>query len=265
MGPSLDLERLGQHGNEATGSDVITNRSRREAGGVRIIVRVIGWRPEAREPDVPEDDLSGVVRIREGFCSIVSCWSEIKSEFDITEIHMHCGGNRIQDETVNDLSCMLYGLDGRVHVGVNVERTVSLGDGGNEPIQVDPEQIPDHGINSERKTLPRTRTWLMDGMSDGTASQIGDGVSGHFDERGCLQFGRGDPGGTVVRFTQLIDPRDIPQFLFDAVGTIAGLIVAYDATVSALEAAFAGFFETAFVYEFPATRHDATSLDGLNV
>ena len=88
----------------------------------------------------------------------------------------------------------------------------------------------------------------MDGMSDGTVSQIGDGVSGHFDERGSLQFGRGDPGGTVVRIVQrFISPQDVPQFLLDAVGTVAGLIVAWDATVPALETGFAGFFETTFV------------------
>ena len=223
---------------------------------------MIGWRPEAREPDVREGDLRGVVRIREGFRCIVSCWSEIKSESDITEIHMHCSGNRMQDETVNDPSHVLHGFDGREHVGVNVERTVPFGDGGDEPIQVDPEQIPDHGIDSERKTLPRTRAWLMDGMSDGTVSQIGDGVSGHFDERGSLQFGRGDPDGIVVRTVQGFIGS---QFLLDGVRTVTGLIVGYDATVSALETGFAGFFVTAFVKEFPATGHDATPLDGLDV
>ena len=191
-----------------------------------------------------EGDLGGVVRIREGFRSIVSRWSEMKSESDITEIHVHCGGNRMQDETVNGPSHVLDGFDGCEHVGVNVERTVPFGDGGNEPIQVDPEQIPDHGIDSERKTLPRTRPWLMDGVSDGTVSQIGDGVSGHFDERGSLQFGRGDPGGIVIRFVQGFVGS---QFLLDAVGTVAGFIVGYDATVSTLETGFAGFFVTAFV------------------
>ena len=209
-----------------------------------------------------EGDVVGVVRIREGFRSIVSCWPEIKSESDKAEIHMHCGGEHMQDETVNDLSHVLHRFDGCVHVGLNVERTVPFGDGGNEPIQVDPEQIPDHGINSERKTLPRTLTWLMDGVSDGTASQISDGVSGHFDETGSLQFGRGYPDRVVVRIVQDFIGS---QFLLDAVRTVAGLIVAWDATVSALETGFAGFFVTAFVYEFPATRHDATSLDGLDV
>ena len=230
--------------------------------GVRIIVRVIGWRPEAREPDVREGDLVGVVRIREGFRSIVSGWSEMKSESDITEIHVRCGGNRMQDETVNGLSHVLHRFDGCEHVGVNVERTVPFGDGGNEPIQVDPEQIPDHGINPERKPLPRTRPWLMHGVSDTAASQIGDGVSGHFDERGSLQFGRSDPDGIVIRIVQGFIGS---QFLLDAIGTVTGFLSAYDAAVSALETGLAGFVVTAFVEEFPATGHDVTSLDGLNV
>ena len=37
------------------------------------------------------------------------------------------------------------------------------------------------------------------------------------------------------------------QFVLDALCAVAGFIVAYDATVSALETGFAGFFETAFV------------------
>ena len=150
----------------------------------------------------------------------------------------------MQDETVNGPSHVLHRFDGCEHVGVNVERTVSFWDGGNEPIQVDPEQVPDHGINRERNTLPRTRPWLMDGVSDGTASQIGDGVSGNFDERGCSQFRRGNPDGIVVRIVQGFVGS---QFLLDAVRAVAGLIVAYDATVSALETGFAGFFVTAFV------------------
>ena len=63
----------------------------------------------------------------------------------------------------------------------------------------------------------------MDGMSDGTVSQIGDGVSGHFDERGSLQFGRGDPGGIVVRIVQDFIGS---QFLLDAVRAVAGVVVA---------------------------------------
>ena len=209
-----------------------------------MILRVIGWRPEAREPDVREGDVIGMVRIWEGFCSIVSGWSEIKSESDMANERIHCGGKHMQDETVDDFSHVLHSFDGREHIGVNVERTGSFGDGGNEPIHVDPEQIPDHGIDVERKTLPRTLPWLMMGVSKAAASQISDGVSGHFDERGSLQFGRGDPGGIVIRFVQGFVGS---QFLLDAVGTVAGFIVGYDATVSTLETGFAGFFVTAFV------------------
>ena len=139
---------------------------------------------------------------------------------------------------------MLHRIDGRVDDGVYVERAWSFGDGGDEPIHVDPEQIPDHGINSERKALPRTRTWLMDGMGNGTASQIGNGVSGPFDESGSSLFGRGDPDGI---FTRIVQGFIGSEFFLDALRTVAGVFVIYDATVSALETGFAGFFVTAFV------------------
>ena len=46
---------------------------------------VIDCGPEAREPDVREGDVVGVVRIREGFRFVISCWSELKSMFDVGE------------------------------------------------------------------------------------------------------------------------------------------------------------------------------------
>ena len=88
----------------------------------------------------------------------------------------------MSDESIDGFLYMLHRFNGCVDNGVNVERAWSLRDGGDEPIHVDPEQKP--GINSERKRLPRTRTWLMNGMGDGTVSQIGNGVSGPFDESG---------------------------------------------------------------------------------
>ena len=92
------LVPLGQHGIEATGSDVIKpeiddrprglakthfystfwtslrtlGRSRWNVRGVRIILKVIDCGPEAREPDLCEGDLVGVVGIREGFRFIIS-------------------------------------------------------------------------------------------------------------------------------------------------------------------------------------------------
>ena len=145
----------------------------------------MGYGPEAPEPDLREGDLVGVVGIREdGFRFDVSHWSELKSVFDVGKTRPHFGRDDLGDESIDGFPYMLHRLDWRVDDGVNVERARSLRDGGDEPIHVDPEQIPDHGINSERKRLPRTRTWLMNGMDNGTASQIGNGVSGPFDESG---------------------------------------------------------------------------------
>ena len=56
-------------------------RSRWNVRGVRIILKVMDWRPEASEPDVREGDLVGVVRIREGFRFIISRLPETKSMF----------------------------------------------------------------------------------------------------------------------------------------------------------------------------------------
>ena len=104
--------------------------------------------------------------------------------FDVGKTRPHFGRDDLGDESIDGFPYMLHRLDGRVGDGVNVERARSLRDSGDEPIHVDPEQIPDHRINSERKRLPRPRTWLMNGMGDGTVSQIGNGVSGPFDESG---------------------------------------------------------------------------------
>ena len=70
---------------------------------------------------------------------------------------------------------VLHGIHGCVHYGVNVERAWFFG-GGDEPIHVDPKQIPDYGINGIRQMVPRTCPWLMKGVSKGTASQISNGV-----------------------------------------------------------------------------------------
>ena len=100
------LVPLGQHGIKATGNDVnkaeVTSwetgnqrqttrfgkkhtfystfwtslrtlgRSRWNVRGVRIILKVIDCGPEAREPDLCEGDLVGVVGIWEGFRFIIS-------------------------------------------------------------------------------------------------------------------------------------------------------------------------------------------------
>ena len=157
-----------------------------DAGGVGKIFIVKDWRPESRETNVREGDLVGVVGIREGFHSIVSCWLETNSVFDMGETRMHCGGKQFSDQAVDDLSHGLLRIHGCVHIGVNVEGARFLRAGGDKPIHVDPKQIPGHGINGIGETLPRSCPWLMMGVSKATASQIGNIVSGPFDESGSM-------------------------------------------------------------------------------
>ena len=155
-----------------------------DAGGVRKIFIVNAWRPESCETNVCESDLARVVGIREGFLSIISGLPETNSVFDLSETRIHCGGNQFIDQSVDDLLHRLHRTHGCVHDGANVERARFLRAGGDKPIQVDPKQIPDPEINGIRETLPRTCPWLMMGVSEGTASQTGNVVSGPFNEGG---------------------------------------------------------------------------------
>ena len=156
-----------------------------DAGGVRKIFIVNAWRPESRETNVREGDLVEVVAIREGFrSSIVPRLSETNSVFDMSETRVHCGGKQLSDQEVDDLSHGPHRIHRCVYDGVNVQRAWFLRGGGDEPIHVDPKQIPGHRINGIRETLPRSCPWLMMGVSKGTASQIGNVVSGPFNENG---------------------------------------------------------------------------------
>ena len=155
-------------------------------GGVGKVFIVNDWRPESRETNVREGDLVGVVGIREGFCTVISCWHETNSVFDVGETRRHCGGKQSIDEAVNDLSHGLRRIPWCVRIGENVEGARCLRAGGAEPIHVDPKQIPDYGINAVRETQPRSCPWLMMGVSKATASQIGNVVSGPFDESGSM-------------------------------------------------------------------------------
>ena len=112
-------------------------------------------RPKSGETNVRDGDLMGIVAIGKGSC----CWLfidryETESVKDIDQTLPCFGGNRIIDQSIHDFSDELYGLHGSEHDGVNVERAWFIGRGGKEPIHVDPEQIPDHGIDGKRKTLP---------------------------------------------------------------------------------------------------------------
>ena len=81
--------------------------------------------------------------------------SESDSVHDEVETWYHFLWDDAVDQTVDGSTDVLHGINGCVHDGVDVQFTWSFGDGGNEPIEVDPEQIPDHGINGIRQKLPR--------------------------------------------------------------------------------------------------------------
>ena len=51
------------------------------------------------------------------------------------------------DETVEGFPDRLHRFDGCVDDGVDEKRAWSIGIGGNEPIQVDPHQVPDHDVD----------------------------------------------------------------------------------------------------------------------
>ena len=51
------------------------------------------------------------------------------------------------DKSVEGFSDGLYGFDGCLNDGVNEERAWFVGIAGNEPIEVDPHQIPDHDVD----------------------------------------------------------------------------------------------------------------------
>ena len=124
-------------------------------GGVGKVFVVFDRRPISGETNVCDGDFIGIVGIGKGSC----CWLlldryESDSVKDIGQTLPCFGGNRIIDQSIHDFSDELYGLHGSVHNGVNVEWVWSVGRGGKKPIHVDPEQIPDHGIDGKRKTLP---------------------------------------------------------------------------------------------------------------
>ena len=122
--------------------------------GVRKVA-VMSRRPKSAETNVCDGDLIGIVAIGKGsYCWLFADRYETESVKDMTQTLPCFGGNRIIDQSVHDSSDKLDGLHGGVHNGVNVEWVWSVGRGGKKPIQVDPHQVPDYGIDGKRKTLP---------------------------------------------------------------------------------------------------------------
>ena len=78
------------------------------------------------------------------------------------------------------LTHVLHGINGCVDDGVDVQFAWSF-IRGNEPIEVDPEQIPDHRINGIREKFPRRCARVMKIVGSGATSQISDGGPGSLD------------------------------------------------------------------------------------
>ena len=124
-------------------------------GGVGKVVVVFHRGPISGETNVREGDFIGIVGIGKGaFSSLLRDRSEPDSVKDIGQTLPYFVGNRLIDQSVDGFPDELYGFHGSEHVGMDVEWTWAFGIGGNEPIQVDPHQVPDHVIDGERKTLP---------------------------------------------------------------------------------------------------------------
>ena len=72
---------------------------------------------------------------------------EADSELDREDAWKGLIGDGLVDETVHEHTHPLDWLNGQENGRVNVERAWSFGIGGDEPIEVDPHEVPDHGIN----------------------------------------------------------------------------------------------------------------------
>ena len=94
-------------------------------------------------------DLVGIEGVGEGALQLL-LWDEMKPDPVVEGLKAgtHLVRNGLVDETVHDFPHPLDGLDGYENGGVNEERAWSLGIGGDEPIEVDPHEVPDHDIDA---------------------------------------------------------------------------------------------------------------------
>ena len=125
-----------------------------------------GWGPEPRKPDVGEGDLVGIEDVIGLFGNV----SEAYSESDERETWIHGSRDQTFDQSVDGLPDGLDGVDGGVDDGMNVQRSRSIGDGGNEPIEIDPHEIPPRDINGIRETVPQFTAGLVMRVGGATAS-----------------------------------------------------------------------------------------------
>ena len=174
------------------------------------------------------------------------------------------------DESVHDSPHPWGGLDGQENDRVDVEWTWSFAIGGDEPIEVDPHHVPDHGIDFVGQVVPELRPVLMNAVSVGGVSEISDGGPGPFDSCGtrwCVVRGGGfgcDVGGIVTRCSPIIG--FVTQTFVGSERVVAARVfVGHESAMSALRTGLVRFVKTPVMNEFPATGHPVTSLDGSNV
>ena len=93
-------------------------------------------------------DLVGIEGVGVGTLQLL-LWDEMEADpvMEGQKAGTHFARDGLVDETVHDFAHSLDGLDGQENGGVNEERAWSFGIGGDEPIEVDPHEVPDHGIN----------------------------------------------------------------------------------------------------------------------
>jgi len=165
---------------------------------------------------------------------------------DFLQAWIHGAGNEFVDQLVKCFSDFWGGFIGGVDEGVNEHGVSAIGRSGDEPIQLDPEDVPNKRINGKRQSVPRAGPFLVKGVSRGARSCITDGVSGAFQGREIYESVRWHPNRVIVGTDiQLFVGSEIVVVInADGVVTILG---AGTSTMTTLEASFVGLFETSFV------------------
>jgi len=168
------------------------------------------------------------------------------SVHDILQAGIHGAGNEFVDQLVKGFSDFWGGFVGGVDGGVNEHGVSTIGRSGDEPIQLDPEDVPHKRINGKRQSVPGAGPFLVKGVSRGAGSCISDGVSGAFQGRETYEFVRWHPNRVIVGTgIQLFVGSEI-VLVIDANGVVT-ILGAGTSTMTALEASFVGLLETAFV------------------
>ena len=79
-------------------------------------------------------------------------------------------GDQSIEESVHGFPDPGHQWNGRVHVSVNVQWKGISDIGGNEPIQIDPEEVTGRDIHVMGQAFPGGCAWMMKIMGHGTSS-----------------------------------------------------------------------------------------------